>query len=116
VIEVLSKSAAFPNRWWHWVLVSLAAELLWFCFLYPLVPKSVPAAVLEALLPLLLLGYMYLAVRCLWWISKRSWSLWTRRVLAAAIVVAVGAVGIWAVDWVVVQTPAEFGYHVIRSL
>jgi hypothetical protein len=116
MIEVVSESAAFPSRWWHWIVVSIAAELLWFCFMYPVVPKTVPALILEALLPLLLLGYIYLAVQCLVWISGRSWSLWTRRVLAAAIAVAVGAVGIWMVDWVVVQTPVEFGYHLIRSL
>src|SRR5580658_10603279 len=113
MVEQLANSA-FPRRWWHWVLVTLAAELLWFGFLYPLVPRTVPALALEALLPLLLLGYIYLAVRCLLWISERSWSLWTRRLLTAAIALGVGAVGIWIVDWAIVQTPAEFGYQLMR--
>jgi hypothetical protein len=116
MIELLSKSAAFPNRWWHWVLVTLAAELLWFCFMYPLVPMTVPAAAIEALLPLLLLGYIYLAVQCLLWISRRSWSRWTRLSLGTAFALGVGAAGIWIVDWVVIQTPVEFGYHLIRRL
>jgi hypothetical protein len=115
VTELLGNST-FPRRWWHWVLVAFAAELLWFCFMYPVVPRTVPALTLEALLPLLLLGYLYLGVRCLLWISRRSWSRWTRRVLTTAIAVGVGAVGIWIVDWAVVQTPAEFGYQLLQRL
>jgi hypothetical protein len=115
MIEQLA-NPAFPRRWWHWVLVTLAAELLWFCFMYPLVPRTLPAVAVEALLPLLLLGYLYLAVQCLVWISRRSWSVWTRRVLSTAIAIGVGAVGIWIVDWAVVQSPVEFGYQLIRRL
>src|SRR5580704_15792953 len=103
MIESLSNSA-FPRRWWHWVLVVLAAEVLWFCFMYPVVPRSVPAAAFEALLPLPLLGYSYLAVQALVWISARSWSPWTKRLLSAVIALSVVAAGIWVVDWAVIHT------------
>src|SRR5579862_8840925 len=104
----------FPRLWWHWLLVIVVAELMWFCALYPLVPKSVGAAVLEALLPLPLLGYLYLAALGLFWISARTWSVWTRRLLGSVIVLAAGAVGIWMIDWAVIHTPAEFSYFLIR--
>ncbi len=115
MMERLSQSA-FPRRWWHWVVVALVAELLWFCFMYPLVPQSLSAAALEALLPLPLLGYIYLAVQCLVWISGRNWSRWTRRLLNAAIALSVVAAGIWIIDWAVIHTSAVFGYHSIHTL
>jgi hypothetical protein len=107
-------SLAFPRRWWHWVVAILAAELLWFCALYPLVPRTAGAAALEALLPLPLIGYIYLAVLGLFWISGRNWSRWARRLLVTAIALTVGAAGIWMVDWAVIHTSAQFGYLLIR--
>jgi hypothetical protein len=112
----LLPNSAFPRRWWHWLVIILAAELLWFCFMYPLVPRTAPAAAFEALLPLPLLGYIYVAVQCLLWISRRHWSRWMRQLLTAAIAVSVGAAGIWIIDWAVIHTSAEFGYQSIRGL
>jgi hypothetical protein len=107
---------AFPRRPWHWVAAVLVAELLWFCFLYPLVPTTAGAAVFEAFLPLPLLGYIYLSVLCLEWISERNWSRWTTRLLSAAIALSAGAAGVWLVDWAVINIPVEFKYHLIHSL
>lgn len=115
MIEPLGKFA-FPRRWWHWVVAILAAELLWFCSMYPVVPRTAGAAALEALLPLPLIGYIYLAVLGLFWISARNWSRWPRRVLVAAVALSVGAAGVWMVDWAVVHTSAEFGYQLIRRV
>lgn len=115
MVDLLSNSA-FPRRWWQWVVVAVAAEVLWFCFMYPIVPRSLPAAVFEALLPLPLLGYIYLAVQCLVWISGRNWSRWTKRLLTAAIALSVIAAGIWIVDWAVIHTSAEFGYQSMHRL
>jgi hypothetical protein len=115
MIELLSNSA-FPRRWWHWVIVALAAEVLWFCFMYPLVPRTVPAAAFEALLPLPMLGYIYLAVQVLLWIFGRKWSRWTKRLLGTAIALSVVAAGIWMIDWAVIHTSAEFGYQLLRRL
>jgi hypothetical protein len=107
---------AFPRRWWHWVVGILAAELLWFCVLYPLVPRTAAAAAFEALLPLPLIGYIYLAVLSLFWISRRNWSRWTKGALSTAIALSVGAAGIWMIDWAVIHTSAQFGYHLIRRV
>ncbi|HEV2701439.1 MAG TPA: hypothetical protein VGV09_07400 [Steroidobacteraceae bacterium] len=115
MIELLPNSA-FPRRRWHWIVVALVAELLWFCFLYPLVPRTVPAVAFEALLPLLLLGYIYLAVRCLLWIAGRRWSRWTRQLLGGAIGLGAVATGIWLVTWAVIYLPVAFGYQLIREL
>jgi hypothetical protein len=112
----LMPNFAFRHRWWHWVVAILAAELLWFCAMYPLVPRTAGAAALEALLPLPLIGYIYLAVLCLFWISGRNWSAWTRRLLGTAIALSAGAAGIWMVAWAVVHTSAEFGYMLIRRV
>ena len=109
-------SLAFPRRPWHWVAAILVAELLWFCFLYPLVPTTAAAAVIEALLPLPLLGYIYLSVLSLEWISERNWSRWTTRLVSIAIALSAGAAGVWLVDWAIINVPAEFKYHLIQSL
>ncbi len=107
---------AFPRRWWHWVVVILGAELFWFCLMYPIVPRTLGAAAFEAFLPLPLLGYIYLAVLCLFWISRRGWSRWASRPLSILIALSVGAAAIWVVDWAVIHTSAEFGYEVIRRV
>jgi len=111
-----TSNLAVPRRWWHWGVAILAADIIWFCSMYPVVPKSVSAAALEALLPVPLLLYVYLAVRCLFWVSERPWSRWTRQSLSAAFAVAAGALAIWMVDWAIVHTSAEYGYLMIRRL
>jgi hypothetical protein len=113
--EILPK-VAFPRRWWHWAVAILAADLLWFCAMYPVVPRTVGAAALEALLPVPLLIYVYIAARCLFWISERPWPRLTRQSLIGAMALGAGAVGIWMVDWAVIHTSAEYGYQVIRRL
>jgi hypothetical protein len=115
MIERLTHSE-FPRRWWHWLVVALVAEVLWFCFMYPLVPTSLSAVAFEALLPLPLLAYIYLAVQGLAWISGRRWSPWTKRVLNAAIALSVVAAGIWIIDWAVIHSSVVFGYHSIHNL
>lgn len=107
---------AFPHRLWHWVAAFLVAELLWFCFLYPLVPTSAGAAAVEAFLPLPLLGYIYLSVLCLEWISGRNWSRWITRLLSTAVALSAGAAGVWLVDWAVINVPVVFKYHLIQSV
>lgn len=107
---------AFPRRPWHWVAAIVVAELLWFCFLYPLVPTTAAAVVLEAFLPLPLLGYIYLSVLCLEWISERTWSRWTRQLLSIAIALSAGAAGVWLVDWAIINVPFEFKYHLLQSV
>jgi polyferredoxin len=111
----LLQSSLFPNRWWHWIAVTFIAEILWFGVMYPLVPRTVAAAALEALLPLPLLGYLYLASRCLFWISKRPWSPWARRFLGVAIALSVGVVCFGIIAVAIVYTPVEFGYQPLHG-
>jgi len=115
MIRSLSDSP-FPRRWWHWLVLVLAAELLWFGFMYPLVPRSVPAVAFEALLPLPLLGCMYLAMQGMLWITSRNWASWTKQLLAATLVLGVIAAGIWLIDWSVIHTPIVFSYQLIHRL
>ena len=112
----LMPDSAFPRRWWQWLLVLLAGELLWFCFMYPVVPRTASAAAFEALLLLPLLAYIYLAVQGLWWISRRCWARLTRQCLGAALALGAAAAGIWIVDWAVIHTSAEFAYLSIHGL
>jgi hypothetical protein len=115
MIEPLPKFSA-PRRWWTWVAAIVAADLLWFCSMYPIVPRSMSAAALEALLPVPLLLYIYVVVRVLFWISKRPWSGWARRSACTVLAVVAGATGIWMVAWIVVHTSAVYGYIPIKSL
>jgi hypothetical protein len=106
----------YPRPWWQWAAAAVIAELLWFCGMYPLVPKTVGALAFEAVLPLPLLVYIYLAVVCLLWISKWSWPRWTKQLLGTAIALSVVAAAIWVVDWAVLNTSAEFRYLTIRGV
>ncbi|HTB66307.1 MAG TPA: hypothetical protein VK727_08765 [Steroidobacteraceae bacterium] len=115
MIEILPNFTT-RRRWWHWAVAILIADLVWFCSMYPVVPRTAGAAVLEALLPMPLLIYVYAAARCVLWISQRPWSSWTRLSVGAAIALAAGVVGIWMVDWAVIHTSAEYGYLMIRRL
>jgi hypothetical protein len=115
MIEILPNFSA-PRRRWHWAVAILVAEVVWFCAMYPVVPRTVGAAVLEALLPVPLFIYVYGMARCLLWVSKRPWSRWTRQSLGTAIALGAGAAGIWMVDWTVVHTTAEYGYLMIHRL
>ena len=107
---------ATPRRWGYWALAIVAADLLWFCSMYPLVPRSVFAAVLEAFLPVPLLLYIYVALRVLFWVANRPWAGWLRQSATAILALAIGALGIWMVDWTVIHTSAEYGYQTIRNL
>jgi hypothetical protein len=93
MIEILPNCAG-PRRWWHWAVAILVADVLWFCSMYPVVPKTFGAAALEALLPIPLLIYVYVAAQCLLWVSKRPWSRWTRQCVGTALAVGAGAVGL----------------------
>jgi hypothetical protein len=115
MIELLPNFAA-RHRWWHWAGAILVADVLWFCSMYPVVPRTAGAAALEALLPMPLLIYVYVVARCLVWVSKRPWSRWTRQSLGTAIALGAGAAGIWMVVWAVIHTSAEYGYMMIRKL
>jgi hypothetical protein len=95
-------AAGIRRRWWKWVAVILAADLAWFCALYPVLPRSVSAAVLEALLPVPLFAYIYVVWRLLFWVSNRG--------------IAAIAGGIWMVDWTVIHTSAEYGYSLMHRL
>jgi hypothetical protein len=112
----ISANFTSPRRWWHWAFAILVADVLWFCSMYPVVPRTVAAAALEALLPVPLLIYVYLAARCLFWVSERPWARLTRHSLVAAFALSAAALGIWMVDWAVVHTSAEYGYLMIRRL
>ena len=46
------------NRWVTWIMAAAGAELCWFALLHPLVPVTMRGAVVEALLPLLIVGYI----------------------------------------------------------
>jgi hypothetical protein len=115
MIEILPDFAA-PRRWWHWAVAILVADVLWFCAMYPVVPTTAGAAALEALLPIPLLIYVYVAARFLLWVSQRRWSRWTRQSAGAAIALGAGGVAIWMVDWTVIHTPAEYCYMMIGRL
>jgi hypothetical protein len=115
MIEILPEFSA-PRRWWHWAAAILVADALRFCSMYPIVPRTVCAAALEALLPIPLLIYVYVAALCLLWVSKRRWSRWTRRSLGTAIALGAAAMGIWMVDWAIIHTSAEYGYLMIHRL
>ena len=71
-------------------MAAAGAELCWFALLHPLVPVTMRGAVVEALLPLLIVGYIYLVVHALLWLADAPLSMALRRLVALVLVLSVG--------------------------
>ena len=73
-----------------WVLIVVVLEAAWFALLYPVVPRSASAAVLELTLPLSIAAYAYIVVRALIWLGGRRLSPFVRRLLGISLALSVG--------------------------
>jgi hypothetical protein len=97
------------NRWVTWIVGAAGAELCWFALLHPLVPITMRAGVVEALLPLLIVGYIYLVVRALLWLADAPLSMALRRLVALLLVLSVG-LAVFAIVYTAQQLLSnEFG-------
>jgi hypothetical protein len=86
-------------------------ELAWFSLLHPLVPRTFTAGFALALLPLPVLGYVYLIVRLLMSLGDAQWNPRMRFVLALILVLSVGGF-IFGILWIAEAhfSNGELGY------
>jgi hypothetical protein len=101
--------------WRLWLVVVIVAEIGWFGLLYPLVPTSAKAALVEFALPLPIAGYAYLVVRALIWLGGRPLSPSVRFLLGGSLVVSVGVFVFLLVYVAQHRLSAEFGRGLVTS-
>jgi hypothetical protein len=110
-MAMLSPNSAGKDPWWLWPVVIVAIEIFWFGQLYPLVPQTLVGAAILAALPLPVAAYIYVAVKCLSWISDRSWPYWIRRGTGMAVAISVGVVIFGIILVAVEMRRGDFGYR-----
>jgi hypothetical protein len=90
VMAVASFVRSSLRGWRLSIVVVLGLEICWFALLYPLVPTSALAALVESALPLPLAGYVYLVFRAFVWLGGSPLSPGVRRFLATSLAISVG--------------------------
>jgi hypothetical protein len=109
-MEVFALRSSTRPPWYIWVGGAVLAAALWFGFLVPLVPETSQGIFIEALLPLPLLGYIYMAVRVLFWMADRNWVSGVRRLAAYAVASSVGLAAFGIVLMGLEIRKGNFGY------
>jgi hypothetical protein len=92
------------RNWRLWAAAIVAAELGWFALLHPLVPRSLRTVFVLALLPLALIGYIYLVGAVAVHLADRGWNPRLRQMIALILAISVGCF-IFALLWI---TEAHF--------
>ena len=85
-------------------------ELVWFALLHPLVPRTLYAACVLALVPLPLIAYALLVARVIGRLADTPWNLRLRQTVALGLALSVG-VCVFAVLWLVeTRLSGQLGY------
>jgi hypothetical protein len=102
------------RNWPQWLGLTAVGEILWFSVLYPLVPRTLRAACVLALIPLPLAGYVYLVVHLLRRLADAQWNLRVRQGITLVLAVSVGCVGFVLVWITETHFDAEVGYFLMH--
>jgi hypothetical protein len=98
------------RKWPLWFGVAAVGEVAWFALLHPLVPRTLRAAFVLALVPLPLAGYAYVVVRLLLRLADAQWNLRLRQAMSLVLAVSVGCFG-FVLLWITeTHFNAEVGY------
>ena len=98
------------RSWRVWLAIGVLGELAWFALLHPLVPLTLRATLMEALLLLPVVGYWYLLCRAVAYLADRSMTLWTRQVISLLLGLSAVAFAVAAL-WVThALLGSELGY------
>jgi hypothetical protein len=98
------------RRWRFWLVLILVLEFCWFALLYPLVPRTLLAALVEFTLPLPFAGYIYLVFRALGWLLDSSFSASVKGILRISLAISVGLFGFLLVYGAQRMLSAGFGW------
>ena len=86
------------RRWRLWVGAVLVAEICWFAFLRPRIAGNFRTVLALALLPLTVVGYVYLMAAVSAYLAEREWDLRLRQLIVIMLGLSVGCF-VFAVLW-----------------
>jgi hypothetical protein len=86
------------RRWGLWAGATLVAEIGWFALLHPRIAGNVHTILGLALLPLTVVGYVYLMAAVSAYLSDRDWDFRLRQVIVVMLGLSVGSF-VLAVLW-----------------
>ncbi len=97
------------RRWRPWVGAVLVAEICWFALLHPRIAGNFRTVLALALLPLTVVGYVYLMAAVSAYLADREWDLRLRQMIVIMLGLSVGSF-VFAVLWLTkVHFEAELG-------
>src|SRR5882762_5028068 len=86
------------RRWRLWVGAVLVAEICWFALLHPRIAGNFRTLLALALLPLTVVGYVYLMAAVSAYLADREWDLRLRQMIVIMLGLSVGSF-VFAVLW-----------------
>jgi hypothetical protein len=86
------------RRWRLWLGAVLVAEICWFALLRPRIAGNFGTVLVLALLPLTVVGYVYLMAAVSAYLSGREWDLRLRQMIVIMLGLGVGCF-VFAVLW-----------------
>jgi hypothetical protein len=86
------------RRWRAWGVALFVAEICWFALLRPRVSGHFRSILLLALLPLTVVGYVYLMAAASMYLSERSWDFRLRQMIVVMLGLSVGCF-VFALLW-----------------
>ncbi len=78
------------RRWRLWVGAGIVAEISWFALVHPRIPASFRTVLVLALLPLAVVGYVYLMIAVSAHLSDRQWDFRLRQMIVLMLGLSVG--------------------------
>lgn len=98
------------RRWRPWVGAVLIAELCWFALLRPRIAGSFRTVLALALLPITVVGYVYLMASVSAYLVERDWEFRLRQTIVIMLGLSVGCF-VFALLWLAkVHFEAELGW------
>jgi hypothetical protein len=86
------------RRWRLWVGAVLVAEICWFALLHPRIAGNFRTVLALALLPLTVIGYVYLMAAVSAYLADREWDFRLRQMIVIMVGLSVGCF-VFAVLW-----------------
>jgi hypothetical protein len=86
------------RRWRLWVGAVLVAEICWFALLHPRIAGNFRSVLALALLPLTVVGYVYLMAAVSAYLADREWDFRLRQMIVIMVGLSVGCF-VFAVLW-----------------
>jgi hypothetical protein len=86
------------RRWRLWLAAVVIAELCWFALLHPRIVGTLRTALVLALLPLAVVGYVYLMAAVSAYLADRRWDFRLRQMIVIMLGLSVGCF-VFALLW-----------------